>query len=330
MFSILWYSLFAFLSGFSTSYGMLFACRALFGIGMGGVWAAGMPLAIEHWPPHLRGLASGLLQGGYAMGYLLSAVVFQFVYPAVADRADGWRILLWLGVLPSLLAFWVMAYVRESPVWLARQEHLKDTQRRDTFSLGRLFTRDLLATTIHTSLLMATLLFLYNSITYWYPQLIGQMGRQVVPFMMAFNAAAIIGAIGFGRLSETSIGRRGAAAVATLLGVVSTPLFLFGGATGALIVGAAAMGLGTGNFGIVPGYLNERFPTAVRAVGAGFAYQVGAALASVAPYFIGALTDRGIALSNAMAVCIAMSGVAVMLLLWLGPETRGRSFQSTH
>ena len=56
MFSILWYSMFAFLSGFSTSYGMLFTCRALFGIGMGGVWAAGMPLTLEHWPARLRGL----------------------------------------------------------------------------------------------------------------------------------------------------------------------------------------------------------------------------------------------------------------------------------
>src|SRR4249919_118690 len=61
MFSILWYSVFAFLSGFSTSYGMLFVMRALFGIGMGGVWAAGMPLAIEHWPQHLRGRVSGML-----------------------------------------------------------------------------------------------------------------------------------------------------------------------------------------------------------------------------------------------------------------------------
>ena len=59
MFSILWYSAFAYLSGFSTSYRILFGLRALFGIGMGGVWAAGMPLAIEHWPAHLRGRAVG-------------------------------------------------------------------------------------------------------------------------------------------------------------------------------------------------------------------------------------------------------------------------------
>ena len=81
MLSVLWFSVFAFLSGFSTSYGMLFALRALFGIGMGGEWAAGMPLVLEHWPTRLRGLASGLLLGGWYWGYLLAAVAFQFVYP---------------------------------------------------------------------------------------------------------------------------------------------------------------------------------------------------------------------------------------------------------
>src|SRR4029453_9972305 len=50
MLSILWFSIFACLSGFSTSYAMLFGFRALFGIGMGGEWAAGMPLVLEHWP----------------------------------------------------------------------------------------------------------------------------------------------------------------------------------------------------------------------------------------------------------------------------------------
>ena len=66
--SILWFSLFAFLSGFSTSYAMLFGFRALFGIGMGDEWAAGMPLVLEHWPVRFRGIASGLLQGGWQWG----------------------------------------------------------------------------------------------------------------------------------------------------------------------------------------------------------------------------------------------------------------------
>jgi len=81
---------------------------------------------------------------------------------------------------------------------------------------------------------------------------------------------------------------------------------------------------GAGNFGVVPGYLTERFPTVARAAGAGFAYHVGAGLAAFTPYMVGALQDRGVPLTTAMATCIVVSGLLVILFVWLGPETRGR------
>src|ERR1051325_1826458 len=80
MVSVLWFSLFAALSGFSTSYAMLFALRALFGLGMGGDCAAGMPIVLEPWPTPLRGLASARTCGSWCGGYLLTPTGFQFVY----------------------------------------------------------------------------------------------------------------------------------------------------------------------------------------------------------------------------------------------------------
>src|SRR5215213_3890487 len=119
LFSIGWYTAFAFLSGLSTSYVMLFAFRGLFGIGMGGMWAAGMPLALEHWPARLRGLGSGLLQAGYSTGFLLSSLVYQLGYPFVSDRPDmAWRLMLWAGVIPAMVIFVLMSRVSESPLWL--------------------------------------------------------------------------------------------------------------------------------------------------------------------------------------------------------------------
>jgi len=331
MFSILWYSLFAFLGGFSTSYRMLFAFRALFGIGMGGVWAAGMPLAIEHWPPRLRGLVSGMLQSGYSTGFMLSAFVYQFGYPLVNQRADlGWRVMLWIGILPALLVVWIMASVKESPVWLERQRHLRDHQQRDALSLARLFRPDLLRVTVHASLLMGAFLFFYHSITFWYPTLLGQMHREALPFLVALNFGAMAGNLTWGPLSETALGRRGAASLATFVGLAIIPLYLFTNSTSLLLAGALAMGFfGAGNFGMVPGYLNERFPTAARAAGAGFAYHVGAGLGSFTPSVVGALQDRGFALNSAMAVCIAVAGLLLIVLLWLGPETRGQTFHAT-
>ena len=329
LFSILWYSLFAFLSGFSTSYRMLFTLRALFGIGMGGVWAAGMPLALEHWPAHIRGIASGMMQSGYSMGFLLSSIVFQFGYPLV-NRADvGWRVMLWMGVLPALLVLAMIKGVEESPVWLERQRHLKARNERDPNSLIRLFWRDVLPSTIHTSLVMSAFIFMYHSITYWYPTLIGQMHRATLPYLALLNIGGITGALFFGQISEGRLGRRGAAAIATIVGILTIPVFVLTTNTALLLPGALAMGFfGAGNFGVVPGYLTERFPTIVRAAGAGFAYHVGAGAASFAPTVIGMLQDRGVALPTAMAACIGGSGAILIGLLWLGPETRGTLFHA--
>jgi MFS family permease len=160
--SILWLSLFSLLSGFSTSDAMLFGVRALFGIGMGGVWAAGMPLALEHWPDHLRGVASGLLAGGFYWGYMLAAVVFQVLYPLVSEpNGPGWRMFFWLGGAPALLPLWIALHVKESPVWLARRSYLRDSNQRDGLSIRRIFRRDLVATTLQTSLLIGVFMMSY-------------------------------------------------------------------------------------------------------------------------------------------------------------------------
>src|SRR4029453_1192774 len=106
--SILWFSIFTVLSGFSTSYAMLFACRALFGIGMGAEWAVGMPFLFEHWPTKRRGPPPGLLMGGWYWGFLLGAVTFQFVYPRFGSHPElGWRFMFWVSIVPAVIPLWI-------------------------------------------------------------------------------------------------------------------------------------------------------------------------------------------------------------------------------
>ena len=330
MASILWYSLFAFLCGFSTSYAMLFAFRALFGIGMGGVWAAGMPLTLEHWPPRLRGIASGMLQGGYSTGFILSSLVYQYVYPLVNQRADfGWRVMFWMGLLPAFLVLFIMKGVKESPVWLERQRQLAQNKQRDPVSFGQLFRPDLLPVTLQTSLLMTMFIFSYYSITFWYPTLLTSHHLNTLSYMLLLNVGGVTGAIACGRLAETAMGRRGAATIMMAIGIAATPLYVLTANTILMWIGAFAMGFfAAGAWGMVPSYLNERFPTATRAVGAGFAYHVGAAIGSFTPTIIGYFQDRGMELATAMALCIAVAGVLVIAVLWMGPETRGRVFDA--
>jgi len=110
------------------------------------------------------------------------------------------------------------------------------------------------------------------------------------------------------------------------VGLLSVPLYLFAESQWVLLLGAWMMGFfAAGAWGMVPGYLSERFPTEARGVGTGFAYHAGVGIGSYAPYLIGRLQDGGTDLRVAMAYCIVTAGVLCVALLWLGPETRGRT-----
>jgi MFS transporter, SHS family, lactate transporter len=327
MLSVLWFSIFAFLSGFSTSYAMLFGLRALFGLGMGGEWAAGMPLVFEHWPARFRGLASGLMLGGWYWGYLLAAITFQFVYPLFNQTPDlAWRVMFWVAIVPALFTLWIRARVPESPIWLERSK--RATQPARKMSVARIFQRDLIGTTIHTTLVIGSFMCIYYSVNYWYPTFLRDSGRTTLPYLVAFNLGAIAGTAMWGRLSETRLGRRGAATITMLLGIASLPFYLHATDSLTLGLGALMMGFfGMGIWGMAPAYSNERFPTDVRGVGAGFCYHAAAAIGALMPYVLGALQDRGFALVNAMSVAMVLSGLTAMVI-WLGPETRGRDIHT--
>jgi MFS transporter, SHS family, lactate transporter len=332
MLSVIWFSVFAFLSGFSTSYAMLFGLRALFGIGMGGEWAAGMPLVLEHWPTRLRGLASGLLLGGWYWGYLLAAVAFQFVYPLFNGTPDvGWRVMFWIAIVPALLTLWIRRSVKESPVWLERQR-LQAAARgarsaEPKIPVVRIFQRDMIGTTVQTTAVLGAFMCVYYSVNYWYPTFLREAGRPTLPYLAAFNVGAIIGTAVWGRLSETRLGRRGAVTITLLLGMASLPLYLH--ATNSLLLGLGALMMGAfgmGVWGMAPAYTTERYPTSVRGVGPGFCYHAGAAIGAVMPLVLGELQDLGFALVNAATASMVVSALLAIGLIWLGPETRGRIF----
>jgi SHS family lactate transporter-like MFS transporter len=335
MVSVLWFSLFAFLSGFAPTYAVLFGIRALFGLGMGGEWAAGMPLVLEHWPARLRGLVSGLLLGGWYWGYLLAAAVFHFIYPLFSATPDlGWRVMFWVCIIPALFTLWIRARVHESPVWLERQRRLKEsgaTAREPKLSLVRLFQRDLLGTTIQTTMVIGSFMCIYYSLNFWYPTVLRDRGliSLLLPCLAAFNVGAILGTATWGRLSEGRLGRRGAFTATLILGPASLPFFLYGGSTLTLILGAATMGFfGMGVWGMAPAYTVERFPTEVRGVGPGFCYHAGSAIGALMPLILGAVQVRGISAVNGMSVAMVASAVLAGIAVWSGPETRGRDFST--
>src|SRR5246127_734567 len=122
MIDIIAYSIFELGSAFAPSLHIFLIMRALFGIAMGGEWGVGAALAFETLPKEGRGFFSGLLQEGYAIGYLMAAAVYAVFYKAfthmtVWGHVVGWRGLFVVGAAPALLVLYIGLKVEESPVW---------------------------------------------------------------------------------------------------------------------------------------------------------------------------------------------------------------------
>src|SRR5579872_4973807 len=113
MVDIIAYSVFELASAFAPSLKVFIITRALFGIAMGGEWGVGAALTFETLPAEERGFFSGLLQEGYAVGYLIAALVYGTLFPMV-----GWRGMFVVGALPAFLIIYIRTKVEESPAWL--------------------------------------------------------------------------------------------------------------------------------------------------------------------------------------------------------------------
>src|SRR3979409_1648439 len=116
MADIIFYSVMELLTAFAPNFTVFLILRALFGIGMGGEWGLGASLAMESLPARARCLFSGILQQGYAVGYLLAALLYWIIFPIF-----GWRGLFVAGALPALLVIYIRAHVPESPVWVSNR-----------------------------------------------------------------------------------------------------------------------------------------------------------------------------------------------------------------
>ena len=316
MIDLVFFSIVEVLSGLAPSYTAFLILRALFGIGMGGEWGVGASLAMEKAPTRSRGMLSGLLQEGYATGYLLAAVCYFFVFPRW-----GWRPMFFIGGLPALLALFVRFRVEESEVW-------QRTRHKDWSSLGRgiashwkLF--------LYLTILMAGMNFVSHGTQDMYPTFLQRdwgFSPQKRAALTAFSmVGAIIGGISFGYLSDR-IGRRRAIVLALVLAILIIPVWAFSPGLTGLVIGAFAMQfMVQGAWGVIPAHITELSPDNVRGFLPGFAYQCGVLIASSVAYLEALLATRmTYAKSMAIVAVIVFSGAAI--IAWLGRERHAIEF----
>lgn len=105
-------------TGFCQTYSQFLACRALFGIAMGGLYGNAAATALEDCPEEARGVISGMLQQGYAFGYLLAAA---FARGLVNTTSHGWRPLFWFGACPPVLLIIFRLCLPETDKYIERE-----------------------------------------------------------------------------------------------------------------------------------------------------------------------------------------------------------------
>jgi SHS family lactate transporter-like MFS transporter len=326
MIDIIFYSLMELLTAFSPNYTWLLIFRALYGIGMGGEWGLGASLAMETLPTAARGLFSGILQQGYAFGYLLAAVVYWIVFPFF-----GWRGLFVAGALPAFLVLYIRTQVPESPVWLQRQREASN------------FWSDLLTVLkrhwvlfLYVILLMTAFNAMSHGTQDMYQTFLGEQRHYGVTQKAAtgiiYAVGAICGGTVVGHLSQ-KWGRRRSIILTAVFGIILIPLWVFPPGFALLVIGGFAMQfMVQGAWGIVPVHLNELSPGAVRGTFPGVAYQLGNLFAANTAVVEARLADHfrdangHPDYAKALALFTLVIFLALILIAAIGREQRGKEF----
>src|SRR5207237_5471480 len=285
MIDIVFYSLMELLTAFSPNYTWLLVFRALYGIGMGGEWGLGASLAMETLPTAARGLFSGILQQGYAFGYLLAAIVYWIVFPSF-----GWRALFVAAALPAFLVLYIRVRVPESPVWLRRQG------RSNFWSDALVVLKRHWALFLYVILLMTAFNAMSHGTQDMYQTFLGEQRHYGVTQKAAtgiiYAFGAICGGTLVGHLSQ-KWGRRRAIILAAVFGIILIPAWVFSPSFSLLVIGGFAMQfMVQGAWGIVPVHLNELSPGELRGTFTGFAYQLGILLAATTAVVEARLADH--------------------------------------
>ncbi len=327
MVDVMFYSVVGFLCAFAPNFTVLVILRLLYGIGMGGEWGLGAALAMEKVPVARRGFFSGLLQEGYAFGYLLASVASLVV---IDWLGLSWRWLFGLSIVPALISLVIRYRVEESEVWEAAQDQMRltSTRIRDVLRNGAIIRRF-----VYLALLMTAFNWMSHGTQDVYPTFLGAHANQgaalssttVMWIVVVYNVGAIIGGLVFGTLSQR-FSRRYTVVFCAVLALPIVPLFAYSRGAAMLCLGSFLMQLFVqGAWGVIPAHLTEMSPDAIRGLYPGVTYQLGNLLAA----FNLPIQER-LAESHgypfALAATIVPVLIAVAVLTLIGKDATGIRF----
>lgn len=330
MVDVSFYSVIGFLCAFAPNFTVLVILRLLYGIGMGGEWGLGAALSMEKVPAERRGVFSGLLQEGYAFGYLLASVAALVVMNWLGL---SWRWLFGLTIIPALISLIIRYRVKESEVWEAAQDRMRLTKTRIRDVLGN---PAIVRRFVYLVLLMTAFNWMSHGTQDVYPTFLtattdhgaGLSSLTARWIVVIYNIGAIIGGLAFGTLSQR-FSRRYTIVFCAALGLPIVPLFAYSRTAAMLCLGSFLMQVFVqGAWGVIPAHLTEMSPDAIRGVYPGVTYQLGNLLAA----FNLPIQER-LAESHGYPFALAATIVPVLLvvavLTAIGKDATGIRFGTT-
>lgn len=330
MVDVSFYSVIGFLCAFAPNFTVLVILRLLYGIGMGGEWGLGAALSMEKVPAERRGVFSGLLQEGYAFGYLLASVAALVVMNWLGL---SWRWLFGLSIIPALISLIIRYRVKESEVWEAAQDRMRLTKTRIRDVLGN---PAIVRRFVYLVLLMTAFNWMSHGTQDVYPTFLtattdhgaGLSSLTARWIVVIYNIGAIIGGLAFGTLSQR-FSRRYTIVFCAALGQPIVPLFAYSRTAAMLCLGSFLMQVFVqGAWGVIPAHLTEMSPDAIRGVYPGVTYQLGNLLAA----FNLPIQER-LAESHGYPFALAATIVPVLLvvavLTAIGKDATGIRFGTT-
>jgi MFS family permease len=320
--TILWFAFFTFLSGFANGFTQLLIFRGLQGLGFGGEWAVGSVLIGETIRSKYRGRAVGTVQGGWAIGWGISAVFYTLFF-AVLPPSLAWRAMFWIGLLPALLAVWVRSHVSESTIF-ERTLNAKKVESSTHFL--KIFSPALLKTTLLAGLLALGAQGGYYAITTWLPLYMNVRGLSVTHtggYLMIVIAGSFAGYLTAAHLAD-KIGRKWTLALFAVLSFTTVLLYMVLPISDhvMLFLGFPLGFFPSGAFSPMGAFFTELFPTSLRGSGQGFAYNLGRGVGALFPSLVGYFSAH-MGLGNAIAVFAVAAYLLMALSVLLLPETRG-------
>lgn len=322
--TILWYSFFTFLSGFTTSFEQLLVVRCLQGLGFGGEWTAGAVLLGEVIRASHRGRAGGTVQSAFAIGWAC-ATTLSSVLLTLLPQAIAWRAVFWAGVLPAILVVYVRRNMTESDIFLAARGNAATAHEASPVAI---FSPSMLRTTVLAAMLAMGIQGSSYAIITWLPTFLKTVHHLSVVgtggYVLVVTFGAFCGYLTSAHLSDAIGRRRNFLSYALGCWIVDFAFMYLPVSDRTALLLAFPFGFFTqGIYASLGPFFTELFPTRMRGAGQGFAYNFGRGVGAFLTFFVGVMANS-MPLGDAIAI-LSLAGylVAIVATLLL-PETRGR------